>query len=145
MVRFIFVTGSVLSSVVKGVVTSSIAKMPQTQGFKVTAIKIDPYLNVDAGTINPYIHGEVYATEDGGETDLDLGWHESFLNIDLGKEKNITTGQVFQAVISKERRGDFLGRCRHIVLHTTNDIKHRIRMVAEKSGADISWLCSGMP
>ena len=145
MVKFIFVTGGVLSSVGKGITTSSIGKMLQTRGFKVTAIKIDPYVNVDAGTMNPYIHGEVYVTEDGGETDLDLGWYESFLNIDLGKENNITTGQVFQAVISKGRRGDFLGRCVQIVPHITSEIKHRIRVVAEKSGADISWLCSGTP
>ena len=144
MVRFIFVTGGVLSSVGKGITTSSIGKMLQTRGFKVTAIKIDPYVNVDAGTMNPYIHGEVYVTKDGGETDLDLGWYESFQDIDLGKENNIITGQVFQAVISKERQGDFLGRCVQIVPHITNEIKHRIRVVTEKSGADISWLCSGM-
>jgi CTP synthase len=137
MVKFIFVTGGVLSSVGKGITTSSIGKMLQTRGFKVTAIKIDPYVNVDAGTMNPYIHGEVFVTEDGGETDLDLGWYERFLNIDLGKENNITTGQVFQAVISKERRGDFLGRCVQIVPHITNEIKHRIRLVAKKSRADI--------
>ncbi|MFB0514046.1 MAG: CTP synthetase, partial [Candidatus Bathyarchaeia archaeon] len=115
MVRFIFVTGGVLSSVGKGILTSSIGKMLQTRGFNVTAIKIDPYVNVDAGTMNPYIHGEVYVTEDGGETDLDLGRYERFLNIDLGKENNITTGQVFHAVINKERRGEFLGRCVQIV------------------------------
>ncbi len=119
MVKFIFVTGGVLSSVGKGIATSSIGKMLQTRGFKVTAIKIDPYVNVDAGTMNPYIHGEVYVTEDGGETDLDLGWYERFLDIDLQKENNITTGLVFQAVISKERRGDFLGRCVQIVPHIT--------------------------
>ncbi len=137
MVKFIFVTGGVLSSVGKGITTSSIGKMLQTRGFKVTVIKIDPYVNVDAGTMNPYIHGEVYVTEDGGEADLDLGGYERFLDIDLKKENNITTGQVFQAVISKERRGDFLGRCVQIVPHITNEIKRRIRLVAEKSGADI--------
>jgi CTP synthase len=137
MVKFIFVTGGVLSSVGKGIVTSSIGKMLQTRGFRVTAIKIDPYVNVDAGTMNPYIHGEVFVTEDGGETDLDLGWYERFLDIDLRRENNITTGQVFQAVISKERRGDFLGRCVQIVPHITNEIKQRIRFVAEKSGADL--------
>jgi CTP synthase len=137
MPKFIFITGGVLSSVGKGIITSSIGKMLQTRGFKVTAIKIDPYVNVDAGTMNPYIHGEVYVTEDGGETDLDLGWYERFLNIDLAKENNITTGQVFQTVISQERRGDFLGRCVQIVPHITNEIKRRIRLVAEKSKADI--------
>jgi CTP synthase len=137
MTKYIFITGGVLSSVGKGIITSSIGKMLQTRGFRVTAIKIDPYVNVDAGTMNPYIHGEVYVTEDGGETDLDLGWYERFLNIDLGKENNITTGQVFQTVISKERRGDFLGRCVQIVPHITNEIKRRIRLVAENSKADI--------
>jgi CTP synthase len=137
MAKFIFITGGVLSSVGKGIITSSIGKMLQTRGFKVTAIKIDPYVNVDAGTMNPYIHGEVYVTEDGGETDLDLGWYERFLNIDLGKENNITTGQVFQTIINKERRGDFLGRCVQIVPHITNEIKRRIRLVAEKSKADV--------
>lgn len=137
MVKFIFITGGVLSSVGKGILTSSIGKMLQTRGLKVTAIKVDPYVNADAGTMNPYIHGEVYVTEDGGETDLDLGWYERFLDINLEKENNITTGQVFQAVISKERRGDFLGRCVQIVPHITDEIKHRIRFVAEKSRTDI--------
>ncbi len=137
MVKFIFVTGGVLSSVGKGITTSSIGKMLQTRGFKVTAIKIDPYVNVDAGTMNPYIHGEVYVTEDGGETDLDLGCYERFLDTDLKKESNITTGQVFQAVISKERQGDFLGRCVQIVPHITDEIKQRICLVAEKSRTDI--------
>ena len=137
MVKFVFITGGVLSSVGKGITTSSIGKMLQTRGFKVTAIKIDPYVNVDAGTMNPYIHGEVYVTEDGGETDLDLGWYERFLDIDLGNDNNITTGQVFQAVIGKERRGDFLGRCVQIVPHVTDEIKRRIQLVAKKSKADI--------
>jgi len=137
MAKFVFITGGVLSSVGKGILTSSIGKMLQTRGFKVTAIKIDPYVNVDAGTMNPYIHGEVYVTEDGGETDLDLGWYERFLDIDLGNDNNITTGQVFQAVIGKERRGDFLGRCVQIVPHVTDEIKRRIRLVAKKSEADI--------
>ncbi|MDH5783780.1 MAG: CTP synthase, partial [Candidatus Bathyarchaeota archaeon] len=137
MVRFVFITGGVLSSVGKGILTSSIGKMLQTRGFKVTAIKIDPYVNVDAGTMNPYIHGEVYVTEDGGETDLDLGWYERFLDLSLENDNNITTGQVFQAVIGKERRGDFLGRCVQIVPHVTDEIKRRIRLVAKKSKADI--------
>ncbi|RLI37248.1 CTP synthetase, partial [Candidatus Bathyarchaeota archaeon] len=101
MVKFIFITGGVLSSVGKGIVTSSVGKMLQVRGFDVTAIKIDPYVNVDAGTMNPYMHGEVYVTEDGGETDLDLGWYERFLDIDLPKENNITTGQVYRTVIDK--------------------------------------------
>jgi len=135
--KFIFVTGGVLSSVGKGIVTSSIGKMLQARGFTVTAIKIDPYVNVDAGTMNPYIHGEVYVTDDGGETDLDLGWYERFLNLNLPKDNNITTGQIYQAVIDKERRGDFLGKCVQIVPHVTNEIKHRIRLVAERSKTDV--------
>jgi CTP synthase len=137
MVKYIFVTGGVLSSVGKGIVTSSIGKMLQARGFKVTAIKIDPYVNVDAGTMNPYMHGEVYVTDDGGETDLDLGWYERFLDLDLKKENNITTGIVYKAVIEKERRGDFLGRCVQIVPHVTNEIKSRIRSVASNSKADV--------
>ncbi|UCC32858.1 MAG: CTP synthase [Candidatus Bathyarchaeota archaeon] len=137
MVKYVFVTGGVLSSVGKGVVTSSIGKMLQVRGFKVTVIKIDPYVNVDAGTMNPYIHGEVFVTEDGGETDLDLGGYERFLDINLAKENNITTGQIYQAVINKERRGDFLGRCVQIVPHVTDEIKRRIRLVAERSDFDV--------
>jgi len=137
MVKYVFVTGGVLSSVGKGIVTSSIGKMLQARGFKVTAIKIDPYVNVDAGTMNPYMHGEVYVTEDGGETDLDLGWYERFLDLNLKRENNITTGLVYQAVIEKERRGEFLGRCVQIVPHITNEIKSRIRRVAIDTNVDV--------
>jgi CTP synthase len=137
MVKYIFVTGGVLSSVGKGIVTSSIGKMLQARGLKVTAVKIDPYVNVDAGTMNPYMHGEVYVTDDGGETDLDLGWYERFLDLNLKKDNNITTGLVYRAVIDKERRGDFLGRCVQIVPHVTNEIKHRIRSVAKSSNVDV--------
>ena len=137
MVKYVFVTGGVLSSVGKGILTSSIGKMLQARGVMVNVIKIDPYVNVDAGTMNPYMHGEVYVTDDGGETDLDLGWYERFLDLDLKKDNNVTTGLVYKAVIEKERRGDFLGRCVQIVPHVTNDIKHRIRGVAKDSGADV--------
>jgi len=137
MVKFVFVTGGVLSSVGKGIVTSSIGKMLQIRGFNVTAVKIDPYVNVDAGTMNPYIHGEVYVTDDGGETDLDLGWYERFMNLNLPKENNITTGQIYEAVISKERQGEFLGKCVQIVPHVTDEIKRRIRFVAERSKVDV--------
>ena len=137
MVKYLFVTGGVLSSVGKGILTSSIGKMLQARGIKVNVIKIDPYVNVDAGTMNPYMHGEVYVTDDGGETDLDLGWYERFLDLDLKKDNNLTTGLVYRAVIEKERRGDFLGRCVQIVPHITNEIKHRIRSVAKGSGADV--------
>ena len=137
MVKYIFVTGGVLSSVGKGIVTSSIGKMLQVRGFDVTVIKVDPYVNVDAGTMNPYIHGEVFVTEDGGETDLDLGGYERFLDINLPKENNVTTGQIYQTVIDRERKGDFLGRCVQIIPHVTNEIKRRTRMVAEQSKAEV--------
>jgi CTP synthase len=127
----------VLSSVGKGVLTASIGKMLQARGYKATAIKMDPYVNVDAGTMNPYIHGEVYVTDDGGETDLDLGWYERFLNVNLCKHNNITTGQVYQTVIEKERKGDFLGKCVQIIPHVTNEIKRRIRYVAKESNWDV--------
>jgi CTP synthase len=137
MVKYIFVTGGVLSSVGKGILTSSIGKMLQIRGIKPTVIKIDPYVNVDAGTMNPYMHGEVFVTDDGGETDLDLGWYERFLDLSLKQENNVTTGLVYNAVIERERRGDFLGRCVQIVPHVTNEIKRRIRKVAKTSSADI--------
>jgi CTP synthase len=137
MVKYIFITGGVLSSVGKGIVTSSIGKMLQTRGLRVTVIKIDPYVNVDAGTMNPYMHGEVYVTDDGGETDLDLGWYERFLDLNLKKENNITTGMIYKEVIDKERRGDFLGRCVQIVPHVTNEIKDRIHAVAKHSDVDV--------
>jgi len=137
MVKYVFVTGGVLSSVGKGILTSSIGKMLQTRGLKVTVIKIDPYVNVDAGTMNPYMHGEVYVTDDGSETDLDLGWYERFLDLNLKMENNLTTGMVYKAVIEKERRGDFLGRCVQIIPHVTNEIKHRIRTVAKSSEVDV--------
>ena len=137
MVKYIFVTGGVLSSVGKGIITSSIGKMLQVRGFDVTVIKVDPYVNVDAGTMNPYIHGEVFVTEDGGETDLDLGGYERFLNINLPKDNNVTTGQIYQTVIDRERRGDFLGRCVQIIPHVTNEIKRRITSVADQSKAEV--------
>lgn len=137
MVRYIFVTGGVLSSVGKGILTSSIGKMLQTRGIKVTVVKIDPYVNVDAGTMNPYMHGEVFVTDDGGETDLDLGWYERFLDLSLKQENNLTTGSIYKAVIEKERRGDFLGRCVQIIPHVTNEIKSHIRKIAKISGAEV--------
>jgi CTP synthase len=137
MVKYIFVTGGVLSSVGKGILTSSIGKMLQTRGIKVNVIKIDPYVNVDAGTMNPYMHGEVFVTDDGGETDLDLGWYERFLDLSLKQENNLTTGMVYKAVIEKERRGDFLGRCVQIIPHVTNEIKHRIKAIGKTSNVDV--------
>jgi CTP synthase len=137
MVKYIFVTGGVLSSVGKGILTSSIGKMLQARGVKPTVVKIDPYVNVDAGTMNPYMHGEVFVTDDGGETDLDLGWYERFLDLSLKQENNLTTGMVYKSVIEKERRGDFLGRCVQIVPHVTNEIKNRIKSVGKATCADV--------
>ena len=137
MVKYLFVTGGVLSSVGKGILTSSIGKMLQTRGLKVTVIKIDPYVNVDAGTMNPYMHGEVFVTDDGGETDLDLGWYERFLDLSLKQENNITTGSIYKSVIEKERRGDFLGRCVQIIPHITNEIKNHFRKIAKTSNAEV--------
>ncbi|MEM3571046.1 MAG: CTP synthetase, partial [Candidatus Bathyarchaeia archaeon] len=124
MAKYIFVTGGVMSGIGKGILSASIGKILQARGFKVTAIKIDPYLNVDAGTMNPYIHGEVFVTEDGGETDMDIGTYERFLDINLSMDHNITTGQVYISVINKERRGDFLGQCVQIIPHITDEIKN---------------------
>jgi CTP synthase len=137
VVKYIFVTGGVLSSVGKGILTSSIGKMLQTRGFKPTVMKIDPYVNADAGTMNPYMHGEVFVTDDGGETDLDLGWYERFLDLSLKQENNLTTGLVYKSVIEKERRGDFLGRCVQIVPHITNEIKTCIKKAGKIAKADI--------
>jgi CTP synthase len=137
VVKYVFVTGGVLSSVGKGILTSSIGKMLQARGLKPTVMKIDPYVNVDAGTMNPYMHGEVFVTDDGGETDLDLGWYERFLDLSLKRQNNLTTGIVFKSVIDKERRGDFLGRCVQIVPHITNEIKDYIKNAAKAAKAEI--------
>ncbi|MDR2708092.1 MAG: CTP synthase (glutamine hydrolyzing), partial [Nitrososphaerota archaeon] len=137
MVKYIFVTGGVLSSVGKGILTSSIGKMLQARGLIPTAVKIDPYVNVDAGTMNPYMHGEVFVTDDGGETDLDLGWYERFLDLSLKQNNNLTTGLVYKSVIEKERHGNFLGRCVQIVPHVTDEIKNRIKNAGERVNADI--------
>jgi CTP synthase len=137
MVKFVFITGGVLSSVGKGIMTSSIGKMLQVRGHSVSTVKIDPYVNVDAGTMNPYMHGEVFVTEDGGETDLDLGHYERFLDIHLPKFNNVTTGQVYASVIEKERKGEYLGQCVQIIPHITDEIKNRIKAAAKMSGADV--------
>ncbi|MEM2123031.1 MAG: CTP synthase [Candidatus Bathyarchaeia archaeon] len=138
MVKIIFVTGGVMSGIGKGIVTASIGKILQVRGLSVTAVKIDPYLNVDAGTMNPIIHGEVFVTEDGGEIDMDLGTYERFLDVDLSKRHNITTGQVYSTVINRERRGKYLGRCVQIIPHITDEIKDRIRSVAEAGDVDVT-------
>lgn len=137
LVKFIFVTGGVMSGIGKGIVTASIGKILQVRGFSVTAAKIDPYLNVDAGTMNPIMHGEVFVTDDGGEIDMDLGTYERFLDVNLSKRHNITTGQVYSTVITRERKGEYLGRCVQIIPHITDEIKDRIRSIAEANNVDV--------
>ena len=135
--KYIFVSGGVVSSLGKGIATSSIGLLLKSYGLNVTLQKIDPYINVDPGTMNPYQHGEVYVTEDGAECDLDLGHYERFLNTPLKKENNITTGQIYYSVITKERRGEYLGKTVQVVPHITNEIKSRITGLAEKSNVDV--------
>jgi CTP synthase len=131
MAKYIFVTGGVLSSLGKGITSASIATLLQHSGFKVSMVKIDPYINVDPGTMSPFEHGEVFVTEDGAETDLDIGNYERFLNKNLSKKNNFTTGQVYLSVIEKERRGDYLGKTVQIIPHITDEIKRRIKQVGE--------------
>ncbi|EMA38334.1 CTP synthase [Halobiforma nitratireducens] len=133
--KFIFVTGGVMSGLGKGITAASTGRLLKNAGFDVTAVKVDPYLNVDAGTMNPYQHGEVYVLEDGGEVDLDLGNYERFLDVDMTSDHNITTGKTYQHVIEKERAGDYLGKTVQIIPHVTDDIKRRIREAAE--GTDV--------
>lgn len=137
MPKYVFVTGGVISSVGKGTIAASIGKMLSVRGVNVDFLKIDPYVNVDAGTMNPYAHGEVYVTHDGGETDLDLGWYERFLGTPMSRLNNLTTGQVYLEVISRERRGEYLGQCVQIIPHVTDEIKRRIRAVAARRNADV--------
>jgi len=135
--KYIIVTGGVISGLGKGITASSIGRVLKSRGYTATAIKIDPYLNFDAGTLNPFEHGEVFVLDDGGEVDLDLGHYERFLDVSLSRENNITTGKIYGSVIEKERMGHFLGKTVQIIPHITNEIKDRIRDVAHKSGADI--------
>ena len=135
--RFIFVTGGVMSGLGKGVVSSSISKLLQLSNQKVSCIKIDPYLNFDAGTMNPIAHGEVFVTEDGGECDMDIGNYERFLNQDIPKSHNITTAQIYSNVINAERKGEYLGACVQIIPHVTDEIKKRIMTIAEDENLDV--------
>ena len=137
MTKYVVVTGGVLSGLGKGITTSSIGALLKARGISVTAVKIDPYLNSDAGTMNPFEHGEVYVLQDGGEADLDLGNYERFLDIPLGKDNNITTGKIYKTVIDKERRGDYLGKTVQIIPHITNEIRDWIKRVAHKSGSQV--------
>jgi CTP synthase len=134
----VFVTGGVASSLGKGITAASLGRLLKARGFKVAMQKIDPYLNVDAGTMNPYQHGEVFVTEDGAETDLDLGHYERFVDINLTRKSNVTTGQIYGAVIEKERRGEYLGQTVQVIPHITDEIKRRIHEVAEEWDADVT-------
>lgn len=135
--RYIFVTGGVTSSLGKGILASSLAKLLQARGYSVTIQKLDPYINVDPGTLNPYEHGECFVTEDGAETDLDLGHYERFLNEATSQANNVTTGRIYQSVINKERKGDYLGKTVQIIPHITDEIKRRIKILGSKGKYDI--------
>ena len=135
--KYIFVTGGVTSSLGKGIIAASLAKLLQAQNYRVTIQKFDPYINVDPGTLNPYEHGECYVTDDGAETDLDLGHYERFLNVKTSQANNVTTGRVYQNVIEKERRGEFLGKTVQVVPHITNEIKERMLLLGQSGDFDI--------
>ena len=134
--KYIFVTGGVTSSLGKGIISASLAKLLQSQGYKVTIQKLDPYINVDPGTLNPYEHGECFVTDDGAETDLDLGHYERFLNTPTSQANNVTTGRIYKSVIEKERRGDFLGKTVQVIPHITDEIKRRILLLGNKHKFD---------
>lgn len=135
--KYIFVTGGVTSSLGKGIIAASLAKLLQARGYRVTIQKFDPYINVDPGTLNPYEHGECYVTEDGAETDLDLGHYERFLNVPTSQANNVTTGRIYQSVIEKERRGEYRGKTVQVIPHITNEIKSRIKTLAIDGNYDI--------
>ena len=137
MTKYIFVTGGVISGIGKGITTASLGRLLINRGFKIIVVKIDPYLNVDAGVMNPFQHGEVFVTHDGAETDLDLGNYERFLGVDLNRYSNFTTGAVYQEVIAKERRGDYLGQTVQLIPHITDEIKRRIYQIGENNKAEI--------
>jgi CTP synthase len=134
--KFIFVTGGVVSSLGKGIVASSLGSILEGRGLRVQNMKLDPYINVDPGTMSPFQHGEVFVTDDGAETDLDLGHYERFSSARLSRANNTTTGQVYSTVIAKERKGDYLGKTVQVVPHITNEIKDRVKFVAKK-GLDV--------
>lgn len=137
MAKFIFVTGGVVSSIGKGITSASLGRLLRSRGFTVAPVKLDPYINVDAGTMNPYQHGEVFVTDDGTESDLDLGHYERFLDVNCSSASSVTTGKVYQNVIEKERRGDYLGATVQVIPHVTNEIKERILDAAKREEADI--------
>ena len=135
--KYVFVTGGVTSSLGKGIVSASLGRLLKARGYKVTIQKLDPYINVDPGTLNPYEHGECYVTDDGAETDLDLGHYERFLDIQTSQANNVTTGKIYQSVINKERRGDFLGKTVQVIPHITDEIKRRITFLGRKDDYDV--------
>ena len=130
--KYIFVTGGVVSSLGKGIISASLGKLLQARGYKVTIQKFDPYINIDPGTLNPYEHGECYVTVDGHEADLDLGHYERFLNVQTTRANNITTGRIYQSVINKERKGDYLGKTVQVVPHITDEIKRNVKLLGSK-------------
>ena len=135
--KYIFVTGGVTSSLGKGIISASLAKLLQARGYSVTIQKLDPYINVDPGTLNPYEHGECYVTEDGAETDLDLGHYERFINLHTTQANNVTTGRIYQTVINKERKGDYLGKTVQVIPHITDEIKRNIKLLGKKYNYDV--------
>ena len=137
MTKYIFVTGGVVSGLGKGITAASLGRLLKARGLKVAAQKLDPYINVDPGTMSPYQHGEVYVTEDGAETDLDLGHYERFIDEDLNKFSNLTTGKVYWNVLNKERRGEYLGETIQVIPHITDEIKSFIYSVGHKTNADV--------
>ncbi|HEY7063253.1 MAG TPA: CTP synthase [Chloroflexota bacterium] len=137
MAKYIFVSGGVVSSVGKGITVASLGRLLKSRGVAVSVVKLDPYINVDPGTMNPYQHGEVFVTDDGAETDLDLGHYERFIDANLAQVNSVSTGQVYSAVISRERRGDFLGGTIQVIPHITNEIKERMQLVAKQTGAEV--------
>ncbi|MBW7936925.1 MAG: CTP synthase, partial [Flavobacteriales bacterium] len=135
--KYVFVTGGVASSLGKGIISASLGKLLQARGLRVTIQKLDPYINIDPGTLNPYEHGECYVTEDGAETDLDLGHYERFLNTNTSRANSVTTGRIYQTVIDRERKGDYLGKTVQVIPHITDEIKQRIRQLGETGNYDI--------
>ncbi|MFN8894649.1 MAG: CTP synthase, partial [Betaproteobacteria bacterium] len=138
MTKFVFVTGGVVSSLGKGIAAASLAAILESRGLKVTLIKLDPYLNVDPGTMSPFQHGEVFVTDDGAETDLDLGHYERFITTRMKKSNNFTTGQIYKSVLEKERRGDYLGKTVQVIPHVTNEIQEFVRRGAEAQAVDVA-------
>ncbi|MBI2247953.1 MAG: CTP synthase, partial [Armatimonadetes bacterium] len=137
MTKYIFITGGVASALGKGITAASIGRLLQARGHLVTLLKFDPYVNVDAGTMNPHQHGEVFVTDDGAETDMDLGHYEPFIYQSLSRDNNTTTGKIYGAVIARERQGEYLGGTVQVIPHVTNEIKEEIKKVGITAGADV--------